>query len=270
MLILAPQRSLMQVPASPGFPFMSISSSRDGRQAAGLARPLCLLCLAGVAMRMTLLAMPPVIPLVHDDLHMSETQVGLLVGLPLAVFALAAVPGSLLIARIGATLAVILGMAIAALGGAARGRAVDVWTLYAAAIVIRASASPSCSRALPTLVREWLPKPHRARHHRLFLRHGAWARRSRRLSPLPFVLPSVGGNLAARSRFLGASRRSSMAPVFFLLSPQAADERMRRGRERQAVVAGLEGSGGLVARAHLRRATIARYFVSSPFSATIW
>ena len=54
---------------------------------------MSLLWLAGVAMRMTILAMPPVIPLVHDELHMSETQVGLLIGLPLALFAIAAVPG---------------------------------------------------------------------------------------------------------------------------------------------------------------------------------
>src|SRR6266702_567867 len=62
---------------------------------------LALLWLAGAAIRIPLLAVPPVIPLIHDDLHMSETQVGLLMGMPLAMFALAAVPGSLLIARIG-------------------------------------------------------------------------------------------------------------------------------------------------------------------------
>ena len=70
-----------------------------GNSAAGLSfgrllKILFLLALAGVAMRMTILAMPPVIPLVHRELHMSETQVGLLVGLPLALFAIAAVPGS--------------------------------------------------------------------------------------------------------------------------------------------------------------------------------
>jgi MFS transporter, CP family, cyanate transporter len=54
-------------------------------------------------MLMTLLVMPPVIPQVHDEFHMSETQVGLLIGLPLAM---AAIPGSLLIARVGTTLAV--------------------------------------------------------------------------------------------------------------------------------------------------------------------
>src|SRR5215469_8830438 len=99
-----------------------------------VAMTMAALWLCGVAMRMTILAMPPVIPLVHAQLHMSETQVGLLVGLPLLMFALAAIPGSLLIARVGTTVAVICGMLIAALAGAARGAAFDVWTLYAAAI----------------------------------------------------------------------------------------------------------------------------------------
>src|SRR5271154_2092254 len=99
-----------------------------------IVKLMSLLWLAGVAMRMTILAMPPVIPLVHSELHMSETQVGLLIGLPLAVFAIAAVPGSALIAQIGTSLAVIVGMVIAALASAARGAAVDVWTLYATSI----------------------------------------------------------------------------------------------------------------------------------------
>ncbi len=107
-------------------------------------------------MRMTILAMPPVIPLVHDELHMSETQVGLLIGLPLSMFALAAVPGSLLIARIGSKLAVLLGMVIAALAGAARGLAIDVATLYRAAIATGFGVA-IMQPGLPTLVREWLP-----------------------------------------------------------------------------------------------------------------
>src|ERR1051325_668928 len=73
---------------------------------------LVLLWLAGSAIRIPLLAVPPVIPLVHDDLHMSETQVGLLMGLPLAMFALAAVPGSLLIARFGVVAVAAFALAI--------------------------------------------------------------------------------------------------------------------------------------------------------------
>src|ERR1700722_6089817 len=80
--------------------FMPISSGRHGRSAGGIVRLLCLLWLAGGAMRMPLLAPPPVIPQLHDELHMSETQVGLLIGLPLAMLAVAAIPGWLLIARV--------------------------------------------------------------------------------------------------------------------------------------------------------------------------
>ena len=149
---------------------MSTSSGRDGRSAGGLARLLCLLWLAGVAMRMTLLVTPPVIPQLHDELHMSETQVGLLIGLPLAMLAVAAIPGSLLIARVGATLAVTLGMAIAAIGGAARAAAIDVWTLYAAAIVSQFGIA-IIQPGMPTLVREWLLEPPCTRNHWLFQRH---------------------------------------------------------------------------------------------------
>src|ERR1700683_5241809 len=127
-----------------------------GNSAAGLSfgrllKALFLLALAGVAMRMTILAMPPVIPLVHDELHMSETQVGLLVGLPLLIFALAAVPGSLLISHIGSKLAVLLGMVIAALAGGARGLADGVATLYLAAIATGFGVA-IMQPGLPTLV----------------------------------------------------------------------------------------------------------------------
>ena len=79
---------------------MQPSLATSGRPSSGrLLEFLCLLWLAGVAMRITILAVPPVIPLIRDDLHMTETQVGLLIALPLVTWAFAAVPGSLLIAR---------------------------------------------------------------------------------------------------------------------------------------------------------------------------
>src|ERR1700689_1106206 len=142
---------------TPGFHSMTSAASRDGLPVGRLIRLMFVLWLAGVAMRMTILAMPPVIPQVHDELHMSETQVGLLIGLPLALFAIAAVPGSLLIARIGSSLAVILGMVIAALAGGARAAAVDVATLYAASIATGFGVA-IIQPAMPTLVREWLPQ----------------------------------------------------------------------------------------------------------------
>ena len=117
---------------------------------------LVLLWLAGTAIRIPLLAVPPVIPLIHDDLHMSETQVGLLMGLPLAMFAIAAVPGSLLIARLGVLLVATAGLVLAALASAARGAATDIWTLYAATTLMGFGVA-IFQPALPTLVRLWAP-----------------------------------------------------------------------------------------------------------------
>jgi CP family cyanate transporter-like MFS transporter len=97
----------MQVSPSPG----------DAPATPPLFLVLALLWLAGAAIRIPLLAVPPVIPLIHDDLHMTETQVGLLMGLPLSMFALAATPGSLLIARFGVLGVATFGLAIVALAG---------------------------------------------------------------------------------------------------------------------------------------------------------
>src|SRR5476649_927460 len=92
---------------------------------------LLLLWLAGNGLRLTILAVPPVIPLIHDDLHMSATQIGILTGLPSMLFAIAAVPGSLLIARLGVRSALVVGLSITAIGGALRGALPDVTWLYA-------------------------------------------------------------------------------------------------------------------------------------------
>lgn len=118
---------------------------------------LCLLWLTGMSMRVTILAVPPVIPLIHDDLHLSEAQVGFLVSLPSLVFALAAVPGSLLVQRLGTFLTLTVGMAVTAIAGAARGGAFDVWTLFAATLMMGFGVA-IMQPALPALVREWLPQ----------------------------------------------------------------------------------------------------------------
>src|SRR5437870_13847280 len=91
---------------------------------------ITLLWLAGNGMRMTILAVPPLIPLIHRDLHLSETEVGILAGLPVVLFACAAIPGSLLIARFGAVTTVIAGLLVTALGSVLRGAADNVLLLY--------------------------------------------------------------------------------------------------------------------------------------------
>src|SRR2546430_14100286 len=69
-----------------------------------------LLWLAGIGLRITILAVPPVIPLIRSDFGMSETQVGILTGLPPVLFACTAVLGSLLFARFVALATLVAGL----------------------------------------------------------------------------------------------------------------------------------------------------------------
>ena len=115
-----------------------------------------LLWLAGCALRLTILAVPPVIPLIHDELHMSATQIGILTGLPSMLFAAAAVPGSLLIARLGVRPALIVGLAVTALAGALRGALPDVGWLYAMTIAMGAGVA-IMQVTMPPAVRAWVP-----------------------------------------------------------------------------------------------------------------
>ncbi len=117
---------------------------------------VAMLWIAGVGLRLTILAVPPLIRAIHDELALSETQVGILSGLPPVLFMLAAVPGSLLIARLGARATLIAGLVVTALGGALRG-AVPDFVLLCAATVVTAFGVSVMQPALPPLVRAWLP-----------------------------------------------------------------------------------------------------------------
>ncbi|HMJ44740.1 MAG TPA: MFS transporter [Pseudolabrys sp.] len=117
---------------------------------------LLLLWLAGNALRLTILAVPPVIPLIHDDLNLSATQIGILTGLPSMLFAFAAVPGSLLIARLGVRTALVVGLCITALAGAVRGALPDVAWLYAMTIAMGAGVA-IMQVTMPPAVRAWVP-----------------------------------------------------------------------------------------------------------------
>jgi CP family cyanate transporter-like MFS transporter len=121
-----------------------------------LLTALWLLWLAGAALRMTVLAVPPLLPLIHGDLGLSETDIGILAGLPSLLFAAAAVPGSLIIARFGARPVLIAGLVVTALASAARGAAADVGMLFAATIAMGLGIAVM-QPALPPLVRAWLP-----------------------------------------------------------------------------------------------------------------
>jgi CP family cyanate transporter-like MFS transporter len=132
------------------------SDHRAAPQRRALLTALGLLWLSGAALRMTVLAVPPLLPFIHRDLALSETEIGALAGLPSLLFAAAAVPGSLIIARFGARPALIAGLIVNALAAAARGAATDVTVLFAATITMGGGIAVM-QPALPPIVRGWLP-----------------------------------------------------------------------------------------------------------------
>ena len=115
---------------------------------------LPLLWLAGADLRLTLLAVPPVLPIIHAELHLDEKGVAALSGLPVLLFGIAAVPGSLLIARIGPRRALIAGLCVIGLASALRGLGPSVPMLFAMTVGMGAGIS-LCQPTLPALVRYW-------------------------------------------------------------------------------------------------------------------
>jgi CP family cyanate transporter-like MFS transporter len=153
---------------------------------------LLLLWLAGMALRITVLAVPPVIPLIHEDFHLSQTGIGVLSGLPPLLFAAAAIPGSLLIARFGAQTTLIGGLLLTAAASALRGMAPDVALLFATTLVMGVGIAVM-QPALPPIVREWLP--HRIGFATAIYSNGLLVGETLAASlTIPFVLPLVGGS----------------------------------------------------------------------------
>ncbi len=201
-----------------------------------------LLWLAGIGLRVTILAVPPVIPPIRMDFGMSETQVGILTGLPPVLFACTAVLGSLLIARFGALATLVAGLFATAAGSALRGAAPDVMLLYGATIVTGfgvAIMHPS----LPPLVRGWLP--HRIGFGTAVFTNGLLVGEIIPVAlTIPVVLPQVGESWRA-SFVVWAIPVALIALVIWLLAPRAA---RACAKHATALVAGLEGPADLAAR----------------------
>jgi CP family cyanate transporter-like MFS transporter len=118
---------------------------------------ITLLWLAGNGLRLTVLAVPPVIAMIRDAFSLSATEVGLLSSIPPALFAVAALGGSLLVARLGVRGALIGGLALVAAGSALRGLSTRYATLFATTVIMSAGIA-IMQPIMPTAVRQWLPR----------------------------------------------------------------------------------------------------------------
>jgi CP family cyanate transporter-like MFS transporter len=152
-----------------------------------------MLWLAGIDLRLTLLAVPPVIPLIHRDLHLNESGIAALSNLPVLVLAGSSMFGALLTARLGARRALVVGLWIIAIASALRGAGPSMGTLFAATLVMGIGIA-LIQPAFPSLARSWFGGARSA------FATGIWANGllvGEALSAsltLPFVLPLVGGS----------------------------------------------------------------------------
>ncbi len=132
------------------------SADEHNRTSVPLLR-FTMLWLAGFDLRITVLAIPPIIPLIHRDLGLSEAGVAALTGLPVLLLASAATLGSMLIARFDARRAIIFGLALIGVASALRGVGPSLPMLFTMTFLMGAGIAIT-QPALPSLVYHWLPE----------------------------------------------------------------------------------------------------------------
>ena len=153
---------------------------------------LALLWLTGMGLRLTILAVPPVIPMLHADLKLSESGIGALSSLPSFLLGLAAVPGALIIARLGVLRALIVGLLVTALASALRGAAPDAAVLFVATFFMGAGIA-IMQPAMPLIVRDWMPE--RIGFGTAVYTNGLLVGETLAAAlTIPFVLPLAGGS----------------------------------------------------------------------------
>jgi len=115
-----------------------------------------MLWLIGFSLRVTVLAIPPLLPSIRRDLALSNTEVAALTTLPILVLGVAASLGSAVVRRTGARRAVVAGLVLTAVAAAARGAdSSPAWIFFFTLLMGLGIAA--VQPAVPSLVRAWMP-----------------------------------------------------------------------------------------------------------------
>lgn len=117
---------------------------------------LGVLWLAGLYLRLPILLGPPLAPLIDAELSLNQTQIGALTTLPIVMLSVGAVPGALVIGRLGPLAALGLSIVVVALASMARGLAPPVWLLFLATTILGLAVAVM-QPAFPALVVRWCP-----------------------------------------------------------------------------------------------------------------
>ena len=180
---------------------------------------VALLWLAGNGLRVTILAVPPVIPLIRDEFALNATQVGVLSSIPLALLGIAALMGSLLVARLGLIGALVGGLLLVAGGSALRGLAGTYTALIVTTIVMCVGVA-ILQPIMPGAVRQWMPE--RIGLGTAIYTNGLLAGEVFAvLFTIPLVLPAVDGSWRA-SFVVWAIPVAIVAIIVWMYAPKPA------------------------------------------------
>ena len=181
---------------------------------------LLILWIVGIDVRITLLALPPVLQLIHRDLGLTETATAVLTGLPVVLLAAAAVPGSFLTARVGARRTMIIGILLLAVASGLRGAGTSIAILFGMTLMMGVGMAIT-QPAIPSLISEWFPG--RAGLATAFYVNGILVGET--LAPaltLPFVVPLAAGRWGVSLALWGAAVLAT-ALVLAWLTPRLPD-----------------------------------------------
>ncbi|MQA03334.1 MAG: MFS transporter [Streptosporangiales bacterium] len=111
---------------------------------------------AGLTLRLTVLAVPPLSPRIQDELGLTQTALAAFTTLPVLLLAVGAPLGAAVISRTGPRLAVVVGLVVIAASSGLRGVA-GVGVLFALTFVM-GLAIAAIQPAMPDLVQTWVPQ----------------------------------------------------------------------------------------------------------------
>lgn len=115
-----------------------------------------LLWLAGLYLRLTILAAPALAQEIGSAFALSQTGVGALTTIPVFMLALGALPGAKAIAQFGPRYTLVIALAIVGLASAGRALSPNAASLFAASVVMGLGIA-AMQPALPALIPRWSP-----------------------------------------------------------------------------------------------------------------
>lgn len=179
-----------------------------------------LLWLAGNALRLTILAVPPILAFIRDDFRLTATEVAILSSIPPALLAIAALAGSLLVVRLGLVNALVTGIAITAVGSALRGLS-DTYAILIVTTIVMSAGIAMLQPIMPTIVRAWMPR-HIGLGTALYTNGLLVGEVFPTLLTISLVLPLVGGSWRA-SLVVWSVPIAVIALVVWWMAPRTPD-----------------------------------------------